>query len=387
MATINLYLDTRRLRKDKTAPLKIRVNCPRTIYIPLDVYVLPENYIDNLIYPIKINRATNERIDTILYETKQRLTELGRSGTLRTLSSAQIREYLQYGPQSPRIVSVGSRFKKYMDGLTNPKTREIYQSTLNRIKDYEDPDKLTFDQINKTWLKEWVKHLSKTSKSANGRSIHLRNLRAVFNDAIDDGAVSLAIYPFRGYRIETIETEHRDLTTDQLKAIRDTAWKVGKRENLKESADCFMLSFYLSGINIVDLLRIESIQNGRISFNRAKTGRLYSIEIPAEALSLIEKYKGEKKLLTWSERHSDYTLFRKRLNVRLSKIGKEIGCPKLTYYYARHTLATIAADLDIPDDTIKMILGHGKKTETDIYIRRNRKKADEAIRKVLDHIK
>jgi hypothetical protein len=52
----------------------------------------------------------------------------------------------------------------------------------------------------------------------------------------------------------------------------------------------------------------------------------------------------------------------------------------------RHTWATLAAELDIPKETISAALGHGKKTVTDIYIQFDRKKIDEANRKVISHV-
>lgn len=61
--------------------------------------------------------------------------------------------------------------------------------------------------------------------------------------------------------------------------------------------------------------------------------------------------------------------------------------PELTMYWARHTWATLAADLDIPDATISLALGHsGENRVTDIYIKRNQKKVDDANRRVLDWV-
>ena len=52
-----------------------------------------------------------------------------------------------------------------------------------------------------------------------------------------------------------------------------------------------------------------------------------------------------------------------------------------------HTWATIAADIDIPDAVIDMALGHKSPYPmTDIYVRRNQKKVDEAVRAVIDYI-
>ena len=60
--------------------------------------------------------------------------------------------------------------------------------------------------------------------------------------------------------------------------------------------------------------------------------------------------------------------------------------PHITTYWARHTWATIAASLDIPKETIAAGLGHGGNTVTDIYIDFDRRKVDEANRRVIDWV-
>ena len=59
----------------------------------------------------------------------------------------------------------------------------------------------------------------------------------------------------------------------------------------------------------------------------------------------------------------------------------------MTTYTLRHTWATIAAELYIPKETIAAARGHAQNaTVTDIYIDFNRKKVDEANRKVIDYV-
>ena len=81
------------------------------------------------------------------------------------------------------------------------------------------------------------------------------------------------------------------------------------------------------------------------------------------------------------------------LNKRLKEIGALSGnetsrplFPNLTTYWARHTWATLAAGLEIPKETIAAALGHGGNTVTDIYIDFDRKKVDEANRRVIDWV-
>lgn len=58
----------------------------------------------------------------------------------------------------------------------------------------------------------------------------------------------------------------------------------------------------------------------------------------------------------------------------------------LTFHVARHTWATIAAEREIPKETIAAILGLGGNEVTNIYIRFGQKKIDRAIRWVIDAV-
>ena len=90
--------------------------------------------------------------------------------------------------------------------------------------------------------------------------------------------------------------------------------------------------------------------------------------------------------------------FSHTLNRQLQRIGKvDVGkkgkktvmaaFPGLTTYWARHTWATIASELDIPIETIGLALGHKVGSSvTNIYIRYNPAKIDDANRKVIDYV-
>lgn len=167
----------------------------------------------------------------------------------------------------------------------------------------------------------------------------------------------------------------------------------------------FMLLFYLCGINAVDLFRLTEIHNSRIEYRRAKTGRLYSIKVEPEAMEIIEKYRGKTYLLDVLDKYADYKNFLHRLDrnlkligsVKMVSSGKASGpmkkeytglFPKLSTYWARHTWATVAAELDIPKETIAAALGHEiGSSVTSIYIDFNQKKIDAANRKILDFLK
>ena len=186
----------------------------------------------------------------------------------------------------------------------------------------------------------------------------------------------------------------RSLSIEQLRQLRD--YPVEPYQ--EKYRDMFMLIFYLRGINVCDLSLLKTIDDGRINYRRSKTGKLYSINVEPEALAIINKYRGTNHLLYILDKYKNHEDYYRRLNRELKKIGPftVTGHGKKTYtplfpgissYWARHTWATIAAEIDIPKETIAAGLGHGSNTVTDIYIKFDEKKVDVANRKIIDAIK
>lgn len=298
-----------------------------------------------------------------------------------------------------------SYFRKIIESKKG-RTIELYKNTLNKIEKYY-PTTLQFEDIDKTWLKSFIQKMRKEKfrrkdtvqigLSLSAQSIHLRNIRAVFNEAIDDKIVSLDLYPFRKFTIEKEEVKHRAITVEELRKI--VSFSGTKSENW--ARDVSMLIFCLIGINTVDLYKLKDIRNGYANYRRSKTGRLYTIKLEPEAIELMYQFRGKEHLLCFQEHYSTSGIFTKKINGQtifdkdgkekvlkrgLNTIGVELGIPGLTSYVLRHTWATIAAQLDIPKETISKALGHGKKVVTDIYIDFDQTKIDEANRKVIDYV-
>lgn len=284
-------------------------------------------------------------------------------------------------------------YEQFMESKTNRGTRGVYKHTLDRIRAFDkNVDNKMFEDIDLKWLTDFEAFCAKTA-CKNARNIHLRNIRAVFNNAIDYGITTA--YPFRRFKIRPEATRKRSMAVEELRRLFDYPVE----DYAEIYRDMFRLIFMLVGINSVDLHGLKSItRDGRIEYKRAKTGRLYSIKVEPEAMEIINKYRGVKGLLCIADRWIDSRNFRHQCNKALQKIGqverKGRGGKKtitaefegVTTYWARHTWATIAASLDIPKDTIAAALGHGGDTVTDIYIDFDQKKVDAANRRVLDWV-
>jgi site-specific recombinase XerD len=309
------------------------------------------------------------------------------------MNPKRLKEELTYivSGRPPKKNNIEELFDKFtQDKYTG--TKKIYLRTLDKIIQFDRHADI--ESIDTKWLDKFSSFLKTQGANTNGISIHMRNLRAVFNYAIDNDTTNN--YPFRKFKIKNEQTRKRDLTAQQLTLIRDCTCQPFQMIY----RDLFMLIFYLCGINISDLLLLtkSNINNNRIEYHRKKTNKYYSIKIEPEAQAILDKYQGKKFLLSPMDSHSDYHHFLQRMNQQLKKLGmnynegkKWTGIPinpKLSTYYARHSWASIAAEIDIPTDTIALTLGHNTPyTTTDIYINHRLKKIDNANRMVLDYIK
>lgn len=398
MATTKFYLDSRAVPKGKAAPLKLAITKKgETSLLHLNVQLLPSQWdkkagkISNHPNKLFLNTYINKRrieVDTAILM----LTESGQIGGMR---AKDIKDYIN-GLNLPEGNGTSNlfaeRYRRFAESKT-PSTKGIYMHTYSRMSAYaSNLERLTFEDITKEWLTDFEAYLAKTSPSKNARNVHLRNIRAVFNDAIDDEVTTA--YPFRRFKIRPVATAKRSLSLEQLRSL----FHHPADDYTRPYLDMFKLTFFLIGINTIDLCRLKEITlDCRVEYHRAKTGRFYSVKVEPEALEIINRYRGEKLLLNVLDNYSNYKDYAKHFNRGLKNIGDtKIGkngqktvkplFPNLTTYWARHTWATLAAELEIPKETIAAALGHGGNTVTDIYIDFDRKKVDIANRRVINWV-
>lgn len=407
MANSRFFLDTRRAKDGSTSLLKVAIaHQGQTAYISLDMRLLSSQWDADKAEVINHPdmKFLNIRIRGIRCQVDKELLLLADSGQLARMTALDVKSHIEdeLHPEKAeekkrkleKANSFAVRFVKFADSHKES-SRRLYMVTYKRIVDFVGAtklEKLRFEDINKEWLMEFDKFLAITSPSKNARNIHLRNIRAAFNAAIDD-EITL-FYPFRKFPIRNTPTPKRNLKVESLRKL----FNFPCEEHAQSYLDMFKLMFMLIGINAIDLCNLKEIIDDRIEFYRAKTHRLYSIKVEPEAMELIEKYRGEKWLLNILDRYKDYKDYAKRMNRALKKIGpvKRVGLggkkiyaplfPQISTYWARHSWATIAASLDIPKETIAHALGHGNYTITDIYIDFDQNKVDVANRRVLDWV-
>jgi integrase len=322
------------------------------------------------------------------------LISLEHSGKDKNMKAIDIKKYIlsQKNVEQENDICFFDFAGSYIEQCRASRTKEAYEYTISKLKEYTKNKNLSFKDINYPFLRQLDNYLYESGSGINTRSIHFRNIRAIFNRAIDDEVIDQSLYPFRKFKIKTEQKEKEYLAACQIKTLYEYDLKT---EALRMARDYWMLSFFLCGISPIDLYHLKKPNNkNAISFVRQKeknesheTIRLF---LQPEAQSAIDRYKADEDseyLLNFESKYVNYDSFKHFISKKIREIASIINIPGLTLYWARYSWATIADSIGIDEKTISKGLGHIDKTIAGRhYIAFDWSKVDRANRQVIDHV-
>ena len=428
MASFTISIQKHQKRTDGKYPVSIRLTYKRKIsYLKTEYYVSDKqlnkdlklidkfllkqlnNKIDE--YDEIIVKKLGEKINQYnIHELKEYLIKYSKSGTNSTI------DFIKFA-------------KKHIDKIKHKQDQRArrLQTTVNSLIDFFGREEISVREITSKILAEYEDYLLKphTIKRINqhGKQItqkrpplatasirdYMADIRTLFNAAKvefnDDEKDETLIthYPFTRYKLpKATGPVKRSLKVALLNSVINAPDMVINgthginRANL--SRDVFALSFYLVGMNTVDLYGIDLYEDGRLTYNRSKTKErrldeaLISIKVEPEVLPLIEKYRDKtgKRVFCFYQMYSSYQIFNANINQGLKQLATACDIKAtLTTYFARHSWATIARNnCRISKDDVHLALNHidGHLRVTDLYITKDWSIIDEANRKVIDYV-
>ncbi len=255
------------------------------------------------------------------------------------------------------------------------RTSETYQATLNSFRKFRNGIDLYFDDIDSELLISYEYHLRAKELSPNTVSFYMKRLRAVYNNAVEDGYADNK-NPFKKVFTSSEKTIKRAI---QLKYIRKLkALDLSYSASMSFARDMFLFSFYTRGMSFVDIayLQKKNLKDEVLTYRRKKTGQLLSIRWEKCMQKIVDQHSSLAspflisifKDVTGNTRkqyHNALAL----INRNLKEIGKELGLVMpLTMYVARHSWASIARDEGIPLSVISEGMGHDSESTTQIYL-------------------
>lgn len=381
--SISLFLDNRRVNKNNSYPIKVRVTYKRERkYYSTGKSLSFEDWekIDNarsseLISIKKDLQISFEKVRDIV----QRLEEEGNF----SFDNLNIRLGKITGD------TVNSAYENRINTLNEEGAvgnALSYRSAYRHLEKYAG-SRVSFDSITVEWLKKYEKAMLAEEKSYTTVSIYMRCMRAMFNAAKTAGMIKEAQYPFgRGkYEIPIGKGRKMALTLQQIKQVISYTDGSEATENYR---DLWFFSYLCNGININDMLKLKfsNIEGDEIYFYRAKTintskeKKEISALLTPEMKKIIEKWGNEDKSpnnyifpyldgyttpIEQKKRVQDVT---RRINKHLKKIGDALGISGISTYTARHSFASVLKRSGANIAYISESLGHSDMKTTENYL-------------------
>ena len=242
-------------------------------------------------------------------------------------------------------------------------TKENLLTTITVLQEFRPG--LDFKDITYTFLKDFEVHLKEKGNSVNTVAKHMRQLRTLVNEAINQGYIPSDAYPFRKFKIKQEKGRKEFLTPDELKRLENL--DVDKK--LRHVLDAFLFCCY-TGLRFSDFCQLSPANfikvNGKrwLYFTSIKTG--VELRLPLHLLF-------EGKALAVLERYDIVTDFAKigpnsEANKYLAQLAALARIRKhITYHTARHTCATLLVHQGVPITTVQKLLGHTSVRTTEVY--------------------
>ena len=281
--------------------------------------------------------------------------------------------------------------------LGKVRTSETYTATLNSFMAFRDEQDVPLDGISSDMMLMYEAHLKARGVRMNTISFYMRNLRAVYNRAVEKG-LTQPNNPFRHVYTGVDKTVKRAIPIKAIKALKEL--DLSMKPSLDFARDMFLFSFYTRGMSFVDIayLKKTDLQNGILTYRRRKTGQELSIKWEKCMAEIIAKYPENKtdyllpiikeegngrnsvshqaclngRVVTDEgkaneRRQYDNTLH--LVNYRLKELSTMLKLQRpLTMYVARHSWASAAKSKNVPLSVISEGMGHDSEATTQIYL-------------------
>ena len=388
MATLKLVIvPAKRLVNGKH---KIRValsHNSNTRYIPTDVIISDGEFKDGMVVNRDDASHLNVKLRNILNYYQNIIDETMQLGSYTC--SEVIKLLLKEHRYSNAKFS--DAMKEYLEELKEEerhKSEKLYRLACESfIRECGD---IFLNMITEKDIKTFRRNLEKRHLSPTTVRIYMTLVKVVIHFAEKRKMCKFEDNPFEDITPPSANVRELDLTIREIKAIRDLE---APKYNICVARDIFMLSYYLGGMNLVDMLEVDFRKN-YIEYYRQKTKNKKhgesktAFSIQPEARDIINKYMKKNGKLVFGK----YDTFGKAYSVisrKMDELAELAGIRKrVVFYSARKSFVQHGFDLGIALETLEHCIGQSMKTNRPIfnYVRVMRNHADKAMRQIFDSL-
>ena len=260
--------------------------------------------------------------------------------------------------------------------LEKVRTSETYQAALNSFKKFRNGKDILITQMDTDLMLAYEAFLRENGISSNTSSFYMRNLRAVYNRAVDKG-VTPQLFPFKRVYTGIGKTAKRAIPASTIRKIKEM--DLSARPSLDFARNLFLFSFYTRGMSFIDMafLKKADLCAGVLTYRRRKTGQQIFVKWERCMQEILNKYDTAHSAYllpiihpsVTNEERRQYIYTSHNINRSLKIIGNLLGLEMpLTMYVARHAWASIARSNNIPLSVISEGMGHDSEKTTRIYL-------------------
>lgn len=338
-----------------------------------DIRLSNDLWIGSNTFPCTKDQEVNEKIKQLLKQINKCIEYLDKLGenysaedVIRQIEDERNNLTNYIDMISERLLSSGKK-----------KTSDNYRNLSNRIREFSGNDYTSIHDVDCDFVESFEAWLLSRGVKRNTSSFYIRNLRAVWNKAIDNGLLPpTLIDPFKHVYKGIDTTVKRAISVEDIKKIKSINLKAYPK--LDFARDLFMFSFYTRGMSFIDIvgLRKDNIHNGMIVYQRRKTGKHIIIKIENDIKRILKKYMRDDSDYIFpiaTCKADEYTKERNCLEYT-NKYLKELAVycdidSNLTMYVARHSWASIAHNVaNVPLSVISKGMGHSSEKVTQVYL-------------------
>lgn len=274
-----------------------------------------------------------------------------------------------------------------------------YKDVYNSFFKFKKNKTILFRDITHTVLDKYETYLRSKNNTDGGIAFKMREIRALFNDAIRKGVVQDKYYPFKTYKISKLKGRSikKALSREEMKSLESI--DISMLPHLTNSKNYMIFSYYTGGMNFIDMLKLtwDNIDNDRINYTRSKTKKNFSVQILEPVRKVLEYYKNQNRDTKYVfpillkegltpiqiENRKHKTL--KKFNKDLKEIAKIQGVNKpVSSYVIRHSFATNLKFAGVSTDVISDAMGHKSIEITNAYLKRHSNETvDNEMKKLL----
>lgn len=288
--------------------------------------------------------ALKERMKKDVRRLESIIAGLERSGG--TYPADRVVEFFHNPPpaDSYNFMAFGKRLVEELERVGKKRTAERYTTVLNSFTRFWGRDgDIPLEDIGSTLMLEYEAWLKDKGICPNSTSYYMRNLRAVYNRAVDK-ELTIQRSPFKHVYTGIDKTVKRAVPLKVIRMIRDLDLRISP--GMEYARDMFMLSFYTRGMSFVDIayLKKADLKSGVLTYRRQKTGRRLSIKWEKPMQEILDRYgHNDSPYLfpvikdTAKDAVRQYRSTAHFINGKLKELGKRLGLGMpLTMYVARH---------------------------------------------------